>query len=157
MTTALLHTGSTSSSLCSVMMMVVPSSLLILTRHAMNSFAAIGSSWLVGSSSISTSGDRAMTDARFTICFCPPDSSATRLWNIPDNPKNEHISATRRLIYPLSYPRLSNPNASSCHTLSVTSCASTSCCTNPICLADVRSSISSRLLPLNSIFPDDLP
>jgi len=132
MTTDLLHTGSTSSRRCSVMMIVVPSSRFILTRLFIKSFAAMGSSWLVGSSNTNTFGDIAITEARFTSCFCPPDRSITFLWNISPSPKNEPISATRLLTYPLSYPRLSRPNASSCHTLSVTSCAFTSCHTKPI-------------------------
>ena len=55
----------------------VPSSRLILPSTARKSEAAMGSSWLVGSSRISTSGCMAMTEARFSSCFCPPDRSAT--------------------------------------------------------------------------------
>jgi len=68
-----------SSKRCSVRMIVVPSSRLILPRVAKKSDAAIGSSWLVGSSRISTFGCKTITDARFKSCFCPPDSSVTGL------------------------------------------------------------------------------
>ena len=66
-----------SSSRCSVMSTVVPSSRLIFFTVLRKSEAAMGSSWLVGSSRISTSGCIAMMEARFKSCFCPPDSSAT--------------------------------------------------------------------------------
>ena len=79
MTATLEDRGNASSSRCSVKMMVVPSSRLILPSMARKSDAAMGSSWLVGSSRISTEGCIAMTDARLKSCFCPPDSSATFL------------------------------------------------------------------------------
>ena len=68
-----------SSRRCSVRMIVVPSSRLILPRVARKSDAAMGSSWLVGSSRMRTFGWSTMTDARFRSCFCPPDSSVTGL------------------------------------------------------------------------------
>lgn len=43
-------------------------------RVLINSDAAIGSSWDVGSSNSSICGCMAITDARFSICFCPPES-----------------------------------------------------------------------------------
>ena len=66
-----------SSSRCSVRMTVVPNSRLSLLSVARKSEAAMGSSWLVGSSRIKTFGCRTITDARFKSCFCPPDSSVT--------------------------------------------------------------------------------
>ncbi len=71
--------GKASSSRCSVRMTVVPSSRLIRPRTARKSEAAMGSSWLVGSSRISTEGCMAMTEARLSNCFCPPDRSETFL------------------------------------------------------------------------------
>ena len=71
--------GKASSKRCSGSRTVVPSSRLILPSTARKSAAAMGSSWLVGSSRISTSGCMAMTDARFKSCFWPPDSSVTSL------------------------------------------------------------------------------
>ena len=68
-----------SSKRCSVKRTVVPNSRLILPRVAKKSDAAIGSSWLVGSSKISTFGCKTITEARFKSCFCPPDSSVTGL------------------------------------------------------------------------------
>ena len=68
-----------SSRRCSVRIIVVPSSRLILPRVAKKSDAAMGSSWLVGSSKISTFGCKTITEARFKSCFCPPDSSVTGL------------------------------------------------------------------------------
>ena len=66
-----------SSRRCSVMSTVVPSSRLIFFTVFKKSEAAMGSSWLVGSSKIRTFGCMAMIDARFSSCFWPPDSSAT--------------------------------------------------------------------------------
>ena len=74
-----LHRGKTSSSRCSVMRTVVPNSRLIRPRVERKSVAAMGSSWLVGSSRTSTEGCIAMIAARFSNCFCPPDSSDTFL------------------------------------------------------------------------------
>ena len=74
-TTARSATGKMSSRRCSVMITVVPSSRLIFRTVFRKSEAAMGSSWLVGSSRISTSGCIAMTEARFRSCFCPPESS----------------------------------------------------------------------------------
>ena len=62
------------SSRCSATIIVVPSSLFILIIRETNCAEAIGSSCDSGSSSSSTSGFIAMTDAKFIICFCPPDS-----------------------------------------------------------------------------------
>ena len=81
----------------------------------------MGYSWLVGSSSSSTSGCITMTEARASSCFCPPDSSADSRWNQSSMPKKLAISATRRRITGVGRPRLSRPKASSCQTLSVTS------------------------------------
>ena len=69
--------GKASSSRCSVSTTAVPSSRLIFPSTARKSEAAMGSSWLVGSSRISTSGCMAMTEARFSSCFWPPDSWET--------------------------------------------------------------------------------
>ena len=77
MTATLPASGKASSSRCSVRRMVVPNSRLILPRTARKSDAAIGSSWLVGSSRISTFGCMTITAARFRSCFCPPESEAT--------------------------------------------------------------------------------
>ena len=79
--------GKISSIRCSVMMTVVPSSRLILRTVFRKSEAAMGSSWLVGSSRISTSGCMAMMEARFSSCFCPPERLATSLWNQSWMPK----------------------------------------------------------------------
>ena len=56
----------------------------------------MGSSWLVGSSNISSRGCITITEASASSCFCPPDSSSTRRWNQSCMPKNDAISATRR-------------------------------------------------------------
>ena len=112
--------GNTSSSRCSVRITVVPSSRWMRPTMARKSDAAMGSSWAVGSSRISTSGRRIITAARFSSCFCPPDREAVsrsyQVWM----PKKDAISAVRRRMMALSMPRLSAPKASSCHTLSVT-------------------------------------
>ena len=79
MKTTFVDRASASSSLCSERMIVVPSSRLILPSVERKSVAAMGSSWLVGSSRRSTDGSSAITDAKFTSCFCPPESSATGL------------------------------------------------------------------------------
>ena len=79
MKTTFVDKASASSSRCSERMIVVPSSRLILPRVERKSVAAIGSSWLVGSLRSRTEGSSAMTDAKFTSCFCPPESSATGL------------------------------------------------------------------------------
>ena len=71
--------GKASSRRCSVRITVVPSSRLIRPMVARKSEAAIGSSWLVGSSRMSTLGCMAITDARFRSCFWPPESSVTFL------------------------------------------------------------------------------
>jgi len=49
--------------------------------------AAMGSSWLVGSSRMSTSGRMTTTDARLSICFWPPESAATSRSNQSAMPK----------------------------------------------------------------------
>ena len=77
--TTLVDSASASSSRCSDRMIVVPSSRLIRPSVDKKSVAAMGSNWLVGSSSSSTDGSSAITEARFTSCFCPPDSSQTGL------------------------------------------------------------------------------
>ena len=111
----------TSSNRCSIKRIVVPNSALIFRRVARKSPAARGSSCDVGSSNTRRSGCIAITAARFRSCFCPPESSSTFFSNQVWIPKKLAISATRSRIVPVSYPRFSNPNASSCHTLSVTS------------------------------------
>ena len=75
---------------------------------------------LVGSSRISSFGFIAITDARFSICFCPPDNSLVFFRNHVSIPKNAAISATRLRITFVGRARFSSPNASSCHTKSVT-------------------------------------
>ena len=47
-----------------------------------NSLAAIGSSWLVGSSKMRTDGCIAIIEARFKICFCPPETGIDVLKDI---------------------------------------------------------------------------
>ena len=79
MTTTRSEAWKISSSRCSVIRTVVRSSRLILRTVFKKSESAIGSSWLVGSSKISTSGCIAIIEARFNSCFCPPDSSVTFL------------------------------------------------------------------------------
>ena len=79
-TTARSAWGKMSSSRCSVMITVVPSSMLIFLTVFKKSDAAMGSSWLVGSSRISTSGCMAMMEARFKSCFWPPDRLTTSRW-----------------------------------------------------------------------------
>ena len=59
----------------------MPSSRLMRPSVCKKSAAAMGSSWLVGSSKISTLGCMTMTEARLSSCFWPPDSSSTDLWN----------------------------------------------------------------------------
>ena len=59
--------------------MVTPSSRLILRTVFRKSDAAMGSSWLVGSSRMSALGRMAIMDARFNSCFWPPDRSRTSL------------------------------------------------------------------------------
>lgn len=71
MKTTFVDKASASSSRCSERMIVVPSSRLILPSVERKSVAAIGSSWLVGSSRRSTDGSSAITDAKFTSCFLP--------------------------------------------------------------------------------------
>ena len=99
---------------------------------------AFGSSWAVGSSSRSSRGRSARAAARFTICFCPPDSVSHAACSHGSMPKKCAASATRRRIASCGVPRFSNPNASSCSTVSHTSCASGSCMTKPICAALMR-------------------
>ena len=135
------------------MITVVPSSRLILRIVARNSLAAIGSSCEVGSSSTSTFGCIAITEARFKSCFCPPDSSSTFFANQFWMPKKLAISATRSRIVCWSYPRFSSPNASSCHTLSVTIWLSGLWRTYPISLACVLTDTCSKASPQNRISP----
>ena len=75
---------------------------------------------LVGSSRIRSFGFIAITDARFSICFCPPDSSLVFFRNHGSIPKNAAISATLLRMTFVGRARFSSPNASSCHTKSVT-------------------------------------
>ena len=82
--------------------------------------AASGSNMLVGSSRIRSFGFIAITDARFSICFCPPESSQVFFRNQLSMPKNAAISATLRRMTLVGSARFSSPNASSCHTKSVT-------------------------------------
>ena len=120
-TAARLARGRASSRRCSVSRTVTPSSRLSLARTPRKSEAAIGSSWLVGSSRMRSSGSRVITAARLRSCFCPPEREATSRWNQFWMPKKEAISATRRRIKGVSRPRDSRPKANSCQTLSVTS------------------------------------
>ena len=78
-TATVVASGNASSSRCSVRRMVVPSSRLIFPSVARKSLAAMGSSWLVGSSRMRTEGCMAIMEARFKSCFCPPESSVTFL------------------------------------------------------------------------------
>ena len=146
-TVTLSATGSSSSKRCSAIMTVKDNSRFILQIVAINSEAAIGSSLLVGSSSIKIFGCITITEARFKSCFCPPDNSLVFLPNQPSIPKYEDISATLRRITSLSSPKLSSPNANSCHTLSVTIWLSGFCITKPISAAEARPSSSQSFLP----------
>ena len=98
-----------------------------------------------------------MTDASASSCFCPPDRSSTLLWNQSCMPKNDAISATRRRTVSVSQPRLSSPNASSCHTLSVTFCSSGAWSTKPISDVCSRSDSWESRFPSNQISPSDAP
>ena len=69
------------------MMTVVPSSVLIFRMVFKKSEAAMGSSWLVGSSRIRASGCMAIMEARFNSCFWPPERVATSRWNQSWMPK----------------------------------------------------------------------
>ena len=134
-------------------MTVVPRSLFILCMVCRKSDAAMGSNCDVGSSRISTSGCMAMIDARLSICFCPPESSATFLRNQLSMPKYAAISATLLFITSLGMPRFSRPNASSCQTLSVTIWLSGFCWTKPMAEASFLSEISSKRPPEKWISP----
>ena len=156
-TTTRLARGKASSSRCSVRRTVVPSSRLTRPSTERNSEAAMGSSWLVGSSKIRTEGWSAITEARFSSCFCPPDSSAASRWNQDSIPKNDAISATVRRMVAVSYPRLSRPKASSCQTLSVTSWFSGFWRTKPMRCACSHWSSASSGRPSNKISPERPP
>ena len=147
MTTTLSAITNASSSLCSESITVVPISLFILWIVLKNSEAAMGSSCAVGSSSIRSFGCMTITDARFTICFCPPESSSVFFRNHVWMSKKLAVSATLLLMVLLSRPRLSRPKASSCQTLSVTIWLSGSCLTNPISAAFFLSSVSEGFSP----------
>ena len=68
--------------------MVVPNSRLILPRVARKSDAAMGSSWLVGSSRISTFGCKTITEARFKSCFLPAGQLCDQVYKtIPESRK----------------------------------------------------------------------
>ena len=149
--------GSASSSRCSERITVTPSSRLRRCTVWRNSAAAMGSSWPVGSSSTSTSGCIAITDARFSSCFCPPESVSTLRSNHVWMPKKLAISPTRSRMVCASVPRLSSPKASSCHTLSVTSWSSGCCSTKPMRCACVRASHVSSGLPSSSTRPLRVP
>ena len=79
--------GTASSSRCSDSRIVSPSSSLSLRSVCRKVLAAMGSSWLVGSSRMSTSGRMTTTDARLSICFWPPESAATSRSNQSAMPK----------------------------------------------------------------------
>ena len=117
----------------------------------------MGSSWDVGSSSSSTRGCSAMTEARFRSCFCPPDRASTGRENHSSMPKKLAISATRRRMTGVAKPRLSIPKASSCHTRSVTICSSGFCSTKPISAACRRASSAESGSPKKEISPVKLP
>ena len=124
-----------SARLCSTHIIVIPKSLLSSRTVSMNFFLASGSSCAVGSSSNKTSGLITIMEARLRSCFCPPDNSSVFLSYQPVIPKYSDISATLRLMSALGTPRFSSPNASSCHTLSVTIWLSGFCPTYPILTA----------------------
>ena len=77
--------------------------------------------------------------------------------NHPEIPKNDAISDTLALISGVENPRLSRPNASSCHTLSVTIWLSHVCITKPIFDTRSLSFISESFLPLKRMFPHTFP
>ena len=156
-TTARSERGSASSSRCSESSTVVPSSRLTRASAARKSAAAMGSSCAVGSSKMSTSGCRVSTAARFKSCFCPPESDAASLWNQLSMPKKPAISATRRRMVGVSYPRLSGPKASSCQTLSVTIWFSGLCCTKPMRSACSRGETSESRRPAKRTAPERTP
>ena len=139
------------------MSIVTPKSLFNLNMFCKNLSLATGSSCDVGSSSISILGCITITDARFNICFWPPDNSSVFFSYQPLIPKYSDISAIRLYIVSLSNERLSSPKASSCQTLSVTICPSGLCPTYPINAALSRSSINSMSFPSKYIFPLPCP
>ena len=148
--------GRAASSRCSLRSTAVPSSRFTRTRQSRNRPAETGSSWAVGSSSSSTLGSMAMTEARFSSCFCPPDRVSVSRWNQLSMPKKAAISATRPRISSPDRPRLSRPKASSCHTLSVTICSSGRWSTKPTAVwARGESSPAGR--PSSSTAPDSVP
>ena len=123
----------------------------------MKPVAATGSSCAVGSSRMSRSGRITSTDARFKSCFLPPESVETSLENHSVIPKLLAISATLAAIVSCGTPRFSSPNASSCHTLSVTICCSGFCMTNPTAAAEVFASSPASDCPLKQISPENSP
>ena len=98
---------------CSAIIIVVPKSLLILPIKWSKVSFAIGSSIAIGSSKIKTSGSATIVDARFKICFCPPDNSSTFLKYQSVIPKYSEISATRSFISSVGTPSFSKAKANS--------------------------------------------
>ena len=98
---------------CSDIMIVVPKSLLILLSRCNSVSFAIGSSIEIGSSKIRTSGFATITEARFKICFCPPDNSPTLLKYQSVIPKYSAISVTLSLIISDGTPSFSSTKANS--------------------------------------------
>ncbi len=131
----------------------MPNSSLSLFNNAINSDAAIGSRCDVGSSKISSLGCMTITDAKLSICFCPPDNSDVFLPYQLFIPKKFATSATLLLISAGFVPIFSRPKANSFFTLSVTICISGFCITNPISQADSLLSSLSISTPLNFIKP----
>ena len=148
---------STLSRRCSHKITATPRSRLIFSIICRSCSATSGSSMAVGSSKISSSGSIAMTDARFSICFCPPDNSSVRFRNQLSIPKKPAISLTFLRITSTGSAMFSSPKASSCHTRSVTIWLSGSCWTNPIFMELISFGTCENGIPLYKILPSFFP
>lgn len=136
------------SRLCSAIMTVIPNSRFNLKIISVKDDALNGSSCETGSSSKRSSGDIIITEARFSSCFCPPESLLVSSLNHLFMPNKLDISAVFLLITLLDSPKFSSPKASSCHTLSVTIWLSGFCITYPISAADCLGLSSDIFSPL---------
>ena len=98
---------------------VLKNSLLIFLTLSRSLPAITGSSMEAGSSSKSTSLSQAITEARFKICFSPPESESVLLSNMWLREKNEAVSAILLLIKSSLSPFPDKFTASSPYTLSI--------------------------------------
>ena len=85
----------------------------------------------VGSSSTSTRGFSAMTDATATFCFWPPESSAIPRWRRSEMPIASNASAIRPSTWSFGTPKFSMPYSTSSSTTDDTICESMSWHTLP--------------------------